>query len=163
MKNNHFVLSLAFLAASISMFSCQKEAIVNPASEEYVVYEQTFVASERAANTASINWTADPGKFADVRFEVENTATNTVIYSYGWGYFNSASHTANYTIASGTPVRLRIKARKSVAGANFNINFSFSSTCPVLFPFGGTYNVTAPPGTAFSIIPHSAITTLGCL
>lgn len=160
MKNNHFVLSLAFVAASIFVYSCQKET-VNPIAEEYVVYEQTFTATERAANTANISWTSTG--IVDARFEVEDAATGTILYAYGWIYSNSGAQTANYTVTTGNTVKLRIKARKATGAGASTLTYAYTSSCSLTFPFGGNYNVTAPAGTAWSIIPANVKPTGACL
>lgn len=158
MKNILSILCIGIFA--FSMYSCKKETI-SPSSEEGVVYEHTFMATERNSNTASITWTSTAA--VDARFEVEDVATGTVLYSYGWINFTSATQTATYTVTTGNTVRLRIKARKVNNATSPVLNYTFSSTCTITGSGSGSLNVTAPAGWAWGSNPGNALTTGGCL
>lgn len=158
MKLNHSVLFLTIVLVT-SLFSCQKETIT-PSSEEYVVYE-SVIPADRAANTATVNWSSTAA--VDARFEVVDPVTNAVLYSYGWINFTSASNTANYTVASGSTVKLRIKARRGAGAPVSTLSYTFSSSCSIVCCNTGTMTVNAPAGTSFLAIPGNALTTGACL
>lgn len=158
MKNIHSVLFVAFLA--FSFFSCQKETI-NPSSEELIVYESGPIVVDRGANTATITWSSTAA--VDARFEVLNAATGVPLYGYGWINFTGASNTANYTISTGSTVKLRIKARRASGAPASTLTYSFSSTCTISGCGCGTATINAPAGTAWTSIPGNSITTGACL
>lgn len=158
MKLNHSVLFLTLVLVT-SLFSCQKETIT-PSSEEYVVYE-SVIPADRAANTATINWSSTAA--VDARFEVVDPATNAVLYSYGWINFTTGSNTANYTVASGSTVRLRIKARRAAGAPVSTLNYTFSSSCTIVGCGCGSATINAPAGTAWNVIPGNSLITGACL
>lgn len=159
MKFNQSVLILTVL--SLSIFSCEKET-TNPVSEEFVVYESNAIVAERAANTATINWSSTG--LVDARFEVVDAATNAVLYAYGWIYFTSGSKTANYTVPTGSTVLLRIKARRAVGAPVSTLSYTFTSTCSVPGCCNsGNFTVNAPAGTSWFSIPGNGLYTGACL
>ncbi len=131
MKNIPIALFFAVLA--ISIYACQKDTTIpSVQSEEVVLYETTFTASDRLANTAAISWSTTGGP-ADVRFEIDDVTAGTLIYSYGWiGGYTSGSNTGNYSVTTGNTVRLRVKGRRPAGTtATPTLSYSFSSTCAI--------------------------------